>query len=96
MIGAPKGTFPGGLDIVDPLLPAENNTGLIYQCQLGNDVCEGVRGDVDLYIGDSITDDITNAVESYSFDSNNYFPAAISEGRLFDQARKCVCMYVRT
>ena len=93
IVGAPRGSFPGGLDLVDPELPAESETGLIYQCQLGNDICEGVRGEVDRYIGASATVDITNGIQDVglsTFDNGEYFIQSISEGRLFDQARKCV------
>ena len=88
VIGAPRGSFPGGLSLEDPLEPAAMNTGLVYSCPIGPGDCEGVTGNRDLYIGSGILNDTTNHVLSISLGSDNFFPPALSEGRLFDQARK--------
>ena len=39
-MGAPKGTFPGGLDnLVEPTSQPENETGLVYDCPLNSGPC---------------------------------------------------------
>ena len=56
IIGAPKGTYPGGLDYPDPGDNADQQTGLVYMCPLLPGQCEGLRGDVNLYSGDDDND----------------------------------------
>ena len=63
------------------------NTGLVYSCPIGPGDCEGVTGNRDLYIGSGIPDDTTNHVLQLNV-NDDFFPLALSEGRLFDQARK--------
>lgn len=44
IIGAPQGTYPGGLTDLPPLMP-ENVTGLIYECPLSTPgSCGGLIG----------------------------------------------------
>ena len=90
IVGAPRGTFPGGLNLTDPELPAIDRTGLVYSCPVGIGDCEGVRGDTDRYIGAGVSVDITNGfqTEPMSAVSRDLFTQAIAEGRLFDQARE--------
>ena len=81
------GTFPGGLPLTDPGQSAENQTGLVYSCPVQPGVCEGVQGDT------SITAQDIDA----NMDPNiNQLPTSgpVIEGRLFDQARKNICMFV--
>ena len=87
LVGAPKGTYPGGLNLTDPFEPAERNTGLVYSCPILG-ACEGVTGDVSRYINDETLAD--GAVPDVTISLNELYSQAISEGRLFDQARKCV------
>ena len=47
IVGAPMGTYPGGLPLEDPGEPALLQTGLIYSCSVTEDQCEGVVGDTD-------------------------------------------------
>ena len=47
IIGAPKGTYPGGLNLVDPGMPASSQTGLIFSCPVSPGSCEGVTGGTD-------------------------------------------------
>ena len=87
IVGAPMGTFPGGLPLTDPGQSAENQTGLVYSCPVQPGVCEGVQGDT------SITAQDIDA----NMDPNiNQLPTSgpVIEGRLFDQARKNICMFV--
>ena len=48
-MGAPKGTFPGGLDnlAVVNSSQAENETGLVYQCPLNPGACGPVGRSAD-------------------------------------------------
>lgn len=48
LVGAPRGTFPGGLELDDLDLPAVDNTGLLYSCSIlpnTTSPCEAVQGD---------------------------------------------------
>ena len=83
VIGAPKGTYPGGLNLPDPGEPRAPNTGLVYSCPLPG-TCEGVVGDTSIYIGPGININITDHVQRFSAP---FFSRPLSEGRLFDQAR---------
>ena len=80
------GTFPGGLPLPDPGLSAENQTGLVYSCPVQPGACEGVRGDMSIYAGNP--DGSTGAVGDLPDNG------AVIEGRLFDQARKSMCIFV--
>ena len=94
MVGAPTGTYPGGLGLEDPAAPRVNESGLVYSCMVGPGGCEGVRGDTSVYIG--VADvDITNGFQTNidAVNLNNFFAADIAEGRLFDQARMYACMH---
>ena len=73
IVGAPRGTFPGGLNLPDPGEPAINRTGLIYSCTiLPGTQCDAVRGDEDMFQdGDEIDNDGLHGA-----------------GRLFDHRRK--------
>ena len=53
LVGAPTGTFPGGLDIEDRGNPAVEKTGLLYNCSLvdRDPPCGPVLGD------DALVDD---------------------------------------
>ena len=50
VVGAPNGTYPGGLSINNPDCPSPsaqmNNTGLVYLCSIqpGKDTCDGALG----------------------------------------------------
>ena len=81
IVGAPMGTFPGGLPLSDPGQPAENQTGLVYSCPVQPGVCEGVRGDTNI----TAADIDANMATVLSYLPNN---GPVIEGRLFDQARK--------
>ena len=85
IVGAPMGTFPGGLPLPEPGQGAVNQTGLVYSCPVQPGVCEGVQGDMSIYAGDP---DGTGAVGDLPDNG------AVIEGRLFDQARKSICMFV--
>jgi len=88
LIGAPKGTYPGGLNLTDLFQPAEKNTGLVYSCSvLGT--CEGVIGNVSRYINDEKKANGA-VIDNVVYLLNELYPQAVSEGRLFDQARKYV------
>ena len=56
IIGAPKGTYPGGLPLDDPGAPRSNETGLVYMCPVEPGECEGVRGNLSLYSSDLSND----------------------------------------
>ena len=86
IVGAPMGTFPGGLPLLDPGQRAENQTGLVYSCPVQPGVCEGVQGNMSIYAGNP--DGGTGA--EVDLPDNG----AVIEGRLFDQARKSICMFV--
>ncbi len=46
IVGAPNGTFPGGLPgLVDAGSDPVNNTGLVYQCPIDNGTCGAVGRD---------------------------------------------------
>ena len=81
IVGAPMGTFPGGLPLSDPGQPAENQTGLVYSCPVQPGVCEGVQGDTSITAAD-----IDANMATVQRDLPNSGP--VIEGRLFDQARK--------
>ena len=70
----------------DPFLPAENRTGLVYSCPVGQGQCVGVRGNLSIYIGNE--NNANGRVTSFTTTVKALYPQAISEGRLFDQARK--------
>lgn len=71
----------------DPGEPATIETGLVYSCPIGPGTCEGVRGDTNDYIGGNINN--TNGIQiSLTTLGDSLFTDQISEGRLFDQARK--------
>jgi len=78
IIGAPNGTFPGGLPLNDPGQMAENQTGLVYSCPVLPGECEGIQGNLSLYI---------NSPDNDMSEFELQAPLDI-EGRLFDQARK--------
>ena len=84
IVGAPMGTFPGGLPLPDPGQSAENQTGLVYSCPVQPGVCEGVRGDMSIYAGNP---DGASAVRDLPDNG------PVIEGRLFDQARKSICIF---
>ena len=84
IISAPRGTYPGGLNLSDLLLPAVEKTGLVYSCPIGPGDCEGIRGDTSRYFGNS---DFTNSIQNTPSRGRDIFIQAISEGRLFDQSR---------
>ena len=87
IIGAPRGSYPGGFNLSDPGLPATVNTGLVYSCPLGPGDCEPIRGDTTRYVGGGIN--ITNGYQVVmNSDLTAIYSQGISEGRLFDQARK--------
>ena len=89
IVGAPRGTYPGGLSLTDPAKPHENRTGLVYSCpSAGSDMCEGVRGNTTIYIGPDVNANITNGVQLDLISFSQAFNPDITEGRLFDQARK--------
>jgi len=57
---------------------AESQTGLVYSCSVLPGECEGIRGNLSLYIN-SPDNDMSTATLTAPLDI---------EGRLFDQARK--------
>ncbi len=93
IVGAPRGSYPGGLSLDDPGLSATNETGLVYSCPIGPGSCEGVIGDRSVYSGTGVDEDITNGVQTTPIVTLPEFVYSqpISEGRLFDQARE-LCM----
>jgi len=44
IVGAPKGTFPGGLNVGAPGSNSALRTGLVYQCPVSPSTCTGVFG----------------------------------------------------
>ena len=89
IIGAPRGTFPGGLTTVQDFgMPGVSKTGLVYDCGLvGDPRCRGVTGDTALYSPPNATTDTIDSRIEESQSSRDSFPDALSEGRLFDQQR---------
>ena len=82
MVGAPRGTFPGGLNLSDPDSPAVPHTGLLYSCSILPDLdtpCDGVRGDED-----TLTAYLNTTYDNSDNDLLN------PGGRLFDQRRNIV------
>ena len=75
----------------DPFLPAQNRTGLVYNCPVGQGQCVGIRGDLSRYIGNE--NDANGRVASFTTSIKQLYPQAISEGRLFDQARKLLVLF---
>ena len=92
LVGAPYGSFPGGLPYTDVFRPHQDQTGLVYSCPVSPGNCEGVRGDVDSYINDEGRADNIGATSEIN---NPRLPVEYSEGRLFDQARECILFYPR-
>ena len=80
IVGAPRGSFPGGLGLPDPGLPHSNITGLIYSCPVTPGSCQGVRGDTTVYLSDTGFTDNRGAM--------GILRQGDIEGRLFDQARR--------
>ena len=78
IIGAPNGTFPGGLPLNDPGRMAESQTGLVYSCPVLPGECKVIQGNLSLYIN-SPDNDMSFGELTEPLDI---------EGRLFDQARK--------
>ena len=84
VVGAPRGTYPGGLGLPDPGTQRENRTGLVYSCIIGTDQpCEGVRGMERVYLDSPA---FTDGTQTFSRGQVDFFVPEISEGRLFDQA----------
>ena len=77
IVGAPRGTYPGGLALDDPGEPAENRTGLVYTCSVTPD------GDCGPVLGDDQTGEMINDL---TITVNNDFLSAGS--RLFDHRRE--------
>ena len=77
VIGAPNGTFPGGLPLTDPGRMAERQTGLVYSCPVLPGECEGIQGNTSTYMSNPDNDMSADALGPIDI-----------EGRLFDQARK--------
>ncbi|CAI8024200.1 hypothetical protein GBAR_LOCUS14074, partial [Geodia barretti] len=77
IVGAPQGTFPGGLPLVDPGGRAEERTGLVYTCSITPDNTEELCGAVP---GNDQTGVVIN---SLTISVDNDFLSAGS--RLFDQ-----------
>ena len=90
IVGAPMGTFPGGLPLTDPGQSAENQTGLVYSCPVQPGVCEGVRGDTNITAQDIDTNMAIIPMSQRDLPTNG----PVIEGRLFDQARKNICMFM--
>ena len=77
IVGAPRGTYPGGLALDDPGEPAESRTGLVYTCS----VTPG--GDCGPVLGDDQTGEMINDA---NITVNNDSLSAGS--RLFDHRRE--------
>jgi len=60
---------------------AESQTGLVYSCPVVPGECEGIQGDLSLYI---------NSPDS-NMSMGTLTAPLDTEGRLFDQARKILC-----
>ena len=78
VVGAPVGTYPGGLSLSDPGKPAVNRTGLIYDCSVipnRDEPCGPV-------LGDDVTDTTVNGLDLTV--DNDLLSAG---GRLFDHRR---------
>ncbi|XP_064401213.1 integrin alpha-IIb-like [Halichondria panicea] len=82
IVGAPWGTFNGGLSLTDPFLPRQDRTGLVYSCPLTPGACEGVRGNTSSYIDNEL---LANNMGSVQL-GTDVPPDEFCEGRLFDQA----------
>jgi hypothetical protein len=88
IVGAPTGTFPGGLDIPDRGTAALSNTGLVYTCPLVPGSCGPVLGDDDDFDDDNdalhgagrLFDQRPNALIQNRFGISN--PAEQKEGQL--------------
>lgn len=90
IIGAPRGTYPGGLGLRDLGNRREVETGLIYSCPVEPGECEGVRGDTDSYFSESMPAILNNDASIDNDQASTFLPPQYVEGRLFDQARKFV------
>ena len=84
IVGAPFGTFPGGLSLSSiPGEVAESRTGLVYSCPVKPGICEGVRGNTSIHVG------IASSLPARDLPIGDLpDDGAFIEGRLFDQARK--------
>ena len=87
IVGAPRGTFPGGLSYEDPGARRVEQTGLVYSCPVLPGTCDGVRGDTTRYLSNTSALD-NNGGLGPNMDRPIEFPQNFVEGRLFDQARK--------
>lgn len=100
VIGAPRGTFPGGLNLTDTVDAtggqAVDDTGLVYSCSVSG-ICEGVRGDTSLYLPPTVTNaSVINGVITAGIIGNRFFDPTIGEGRLFDQGREFLAITSNT
>ena len=95
IVGAPSGTFPGGLNLDDPGMPRAERSGLVYACPVQPGTCAGVRGDTTRYLGAPDAVDNNPCVDDLTLTT---FPQSYIEGRLFDQARKpfYICLVIAT
>ena len=90
IVGAPSGTFPGGLGFNDPGAQRAERSGLVYTCPIQPGTCDGVRGDTTRYLGvPDAQDNNANLVPDQRLQN---YPQSYIEGRLFDQARKPFCI----
>ena len=81
VVGAPVGTYPGGLSLSDPGKPAVNRTGLVYDCSVIPNRCGPVLGD-DVAGTTVMTDTNVNGLDLTV--DNDFLSAG---GRLFDHRR---------
>ena len=81
--------------MTDYSLPAEDETGLVYSCQFGSGLCRGVTGNTALYVTDANAVDARQILNLFTVLNFFSFTQAISEGRLFDQARESIEKAVR-
>ena len=93
IVGAPSGTFPGGLSLGDPGAPRAERSGLVYACPVQPGTCDGIRGDTTRYLGVPHARDNNPCVDGLTLRT---FPQSYIEGRLFDQARKpfYICLVI--
>ena len=92
IVGAPSGTFPGGLSYEDLGAPRAERSGLVYTCPIQPGTCDGVRGDTTRYLG--VPDALDNDASLVLDQNVGNYPQSYIEGRLFDQARKPFCIFV--
>eukprot|EP00731_Ephydatia_muelleri_P007766 Em0004g104a len=81
IVGAPKGTFPGGLNYTHLGEPPVNTTGLVYLCPILNSSCEGL-------LGNGMSWDRKLFDEDPNVRANELLPGAPSNATVEDKERQ--------